>query len=312
MSVNPGQFKDFNKSANDLLDKVFPKKAGQNVWGIEVALVPNRHNKFGSKITSVGGVSQGEVSAEFALADFGVTSKVLFKTDKPTLELSWGVSDKIPVDGLSAKLHFDATNNSQTAGLSLAYVHKFLTFNSRVYIPVSAQVLDFTNDLSNQNTKLDVDAAFAHSDYKFVIGGSAKVSLPSNGDRQLDEAVVSVGYRDGKLFAPTLSYKQAGPKADRSVTGVFTSQPGDTQYVGQVDYALGSKKTTVTVGLSYPLDDGAIVKAKLNSDKVVGLGYSKQISASTKLDFGTLFQLNEGQDQKVVNAGFNFNLRFTQ
>merc|ERR1712232_1281652 len=261
--------------ANDLLDKVFPKKAGQNVWGIEVALVPNRHNKFGSKITSVGGVSQGEVSAEFALADFGVTSKVLFKTDKPTLELSWGVSDKIPVDGLSAKLHF-------------------------------------TNDLSNQNTKLDVDAAFAHSDYKFVIGGSAKVSLPSNGDRQLDEAVVSVGYRDGKLFAPTLSYKQAGPKADRSVTGVFTSQPGDTQYVGQVDYALGSKKTTVTVGLSYPLDDGAIVKAKLNSDKVVGLGYSKQISASTKLDFGTLFQLNEGQDQKVVNAGFNFNLRFTQ
>ena len=307
----PGQFKDFNKSANDLLFRVFPKKTGQNVWGIELELMPTKNNKFGAKITNAGGVAVGEVSTEFALSDFGVKSKILFRTDKPTLEASWQVSDKIPVDGLSAKLHFDASSDAQTAGVSVAYAHKFLTFNARAYIPVSAQILDFATNVANQDTKFDLDTVFAHSDYKFVIGGSAKVSLPANGDRQLDEAVVSVGYRDGRLFAPSISFSQRGEKADRAVSAVFTSQPGDTQYVGQVDYELGSKKTIVTGGLSYPLIDGAIIKAKLNSEKIIGLGYSKQISASTKLDFGTLFQLNNEKNVSI-DAGFQFNLKFTQ
>jgi len=311
MSGNPGQFRDFNKSANDLLTKVFPKKTGQNTWGIELELNPTKGNKFGAKIVNAGGVSTGEVSTEFALTDFGVKSKILFKTDKPTLEASWQVSDKIPVDGLSAKLHFDASSSSQTAGVSFAYEHKFVTLNARAYIPVSVRILDFAQNVADQDTKFDLDTVFAHSDYKFVIGGQAKVSLPSNGDRQLDEATVTVGYRDGKLFAPSLSFKQQGEKADRSVSAVFTSQPGDTQYVGQVDYELGSKKTVVTAGLQYPLDDGAVVKAKINSEKVVGLGYSKQISSSTKLDFGTLFQLNSDKNISI-DAGFSLNLKFTQ
>jgi hypothetical protein len=41
------------------------------------------------------------------------------------------------------------------------------------------------------------------------------------------------------------------------------------RYVAQVDYELGSKKTVATVGLSYPLNDGAVLKAKLNSGKLV-------------------------------------------
>merc|ERR1739848_773858 len=141
MSGNPGQFRDFNKSANDLLTKVFPKKTGQNTWGIELELNPTKGNKFGAKIVNAGGVSTGEVSTEFALTDFGVKSKILFKTDKPTLEASWQVSDKIPVDGLSAKLHFDASSSSQTAVVSFAYEHKFVTLNARAYIPVSVRIL---------------------------------------------------------------------------------------------------------------------------------------------------------------------------
>ncbi len=65
---------------------------------------------------NAGGVSTGEVGADVNFSDFGVAFKGLFKTDKPTLEASWKVSDKIPVDGLSAKVHFDATDKSQTAG----------------------------------------------------------------------------------------------------------------------------------------------------------------------------------------------------
>merc|ERR1712000_346700 len=179
----------------------------------------------------------------------------------------------------------------------MGYEHKFVTLNARAYIPVSVCILDFAQNVADQDTKFDLDTVFAHSDYKLVIGGQAKVSLPSNGDRQLDEATVTVGYRDGKLFAPSLSFKQQGEKADRSVSAVFTSQPGDTQYVGQVDYELGSKK--------------AVVKAKINSEKVVGLGYSKQISSSTKLDFGTLFQLNSDKNISI-DAGFSLNLKFTQ
>merc|ERR1711964_614236 len=171
--------------------------------------------------------------------------------------------------------------------------HKFLTFNGRVHIPVAVQLLDFATNTNNQDTKLDLDAVFAHTDYKFVIGGHAKVSFPANGERRFDETKVSLGYRDGKLFAPSLSYTQTGgDKESRTVSFVASSQPADTQYVAQMDYELGSKRTVGTVGLSYPLNDGAIVKAKLNSQQLVGLGYSKKISSSTTVDFGTLFQLN--------------------
>jgi len=309
---NPGQFKDFNKSANDLLTKVFPKKTGSNTWAIELELAPTKHNKFGGKISNVGGQSTGEISSEVNIEDFGITSKVLFKTDKPTLEASWKVSDKIPVDGLSAKVHFDATNASQTAGLSLNFAHEMLTLNGRVYVPVAVQLLDFATDIANQDTRLDLDMVFKHSDYKFVLGGQAKLSFPSNGERRIDESTVSLGYRDGKLFAPSLTYKQtSGAKESQSVSAVFTSQPGDTQYVGQVDYELGSKKTVATVGLLYPFVDGATVRAKVNSQKEAGLGYSKQISSATKLDFGTLFQLNT-EKNVTIDAGFTFNLKFTQ
>jgi len=234
-----------------------------------------------------------------------------FAPDKPTLEASWKVSDKIPVDGLSAKVHFDATDKSQTAGVSIAYEHKFATFNGRVNLPISVQLLDFAKDIANQDTKAELDLVVAHPDYKFVAGASTKVSFEQNGQRKVDESEVSLGYRDGKLFAPSIVYKQVEADQKRTVTAVFITQPADTQYVGQVEYELNAKKTTATVGLSYPLSDGAVVKAKINSSNQAGLSYSKQITAATKLDFGTLFQLST-EKNVAIDAAFAFNLKFTQ
>jgi len=314
MSGNPGQYKDFNKTAADLLNKVFPKKTGANTWGVEVELKPTANNTFGGKITSVGGVSTGEVSTEFALREFGLTNKILFRTDKPTLEASWKVANKIPVDGLSATVHFDATDKSQTAGVSLAYEHRYATLNARVAVPISVQLLDFAKEISGQDTTAEVDLVVAQPDYHFVAGGLAKVSIPQAGERRLDESQVSLGYRQGKAFGASVSYTQKNdPKAAeaRSVSAVFASQPADTLYVAQVDYAIGSKQTVATIGFSYRLDDAAVVKAKVNSQKQVGLSYSKQITAASKVDFGSLFQINT--DKAVsVDAAFSAVVRFTQ
>lgn len=81
--------------------------------------------------------------------------------------------------------------------------------------------------------------------------------------------------------------------------------------MGQIDYSIGSRATVATVGFSYPLTDGAVVKAKLNSQKEAGLAYTKQITAATKLDFGTLFVVNT-EKSVSIDAAFNANLRFTQ
>jgi hypothetical protein len=313
MSGNPGQYKDFNKTAADLLTRVFPKRVGANTWGLELELKPTKYTTFGSKITSVGGSSTGEFSSEVVLSDFGVTSKIVFRTDKPTLEASWKVSDKIPVDGLSAKAHFDATDKSQTAGVSIAYEHKYATFNARVAVPIAVQLLDFAKEIANQDTTADIDVVFAHPDYRFVAGGQTKVSFPQNGERRLDESTVSVGYRDGKLFNPSITFQQraAGAAETRSVSAIVSSQPADTTYVGQLDYELGSKKTVATVGLSYPLNDGAVVKAKVNSQKLAGVSWSKQLTSATKLDFGTLFQINTDK-QVNIDAAFALNVKFSQ
>jgi hypothetical protein len=65
--------------------------------------------------------------------------------------------------------------------------------------------------------RLDLDLVFKHSDYKFVLGGQTKLSFPSNGERRIDESVVSLGYRDGKLFAPSLTYKQTSGAKESQV-----------------------------------------------------------------------------------------------
>jgi len=314
MSGNPGQYKDFNKTANDLLTKVFPKKTGQNTWGIETELRPTRYVTSTAKIVNVGGVSTGEVGADVTFSDFGVLFKGLFRTDRPTLEASWKVSDKIPVDGVSAKLHFDATDKSQTAGVSVAYEHAWTTFNARVFVPITTAVVDFAKDIAKQDTRIEGDLVVRHPDHPFVLGALAKVSLPAVGDRRVDEASVSLGYRDGKLFAPTATYTQKaveGKEDARSLAVVVASQPADTQYAAQVDYELGTKRTVATIGLSYPLNDGAVLKAKLNTNKEAGIGYTNQISASTKIDFGTLFTVNTDKNV-VVDSAFSVNVRFTQ
>lgn len=308
MSGNPGQFKDFNKTANDLLTKVFPAKLGEgNTYGVELELRPTKYELFTTKVTSTGTKGAvGEVGSEINLSDFGITFKSLFRTDKPTLETSWRISDKIPVDGLSAKLHFDATDKTQTAGVSVAYEHKWLTLNGRVQIPVTVQIVDFAKDLAGQDTKLDLDFVLKHPDYKFVLGGQGKVSLPQQGDRRLDEATLSLGFREGKLVAPSLVYTQKLEKGSdkRNLAVVVVSQPADTTYAVAAAYELGTKATAVTAGLSYPLNDGAVVKAKVNTAREVGLAYSKQLSASTKLDFGTLLALQSTNDRPSVDAAF--------
>jgi hypothetical protein len=315
MSGNPGQFKDFNKTANDLLTKVFPKATGANTWGLEFELKPTAYFTGSAKVTNTGGVSTGELGSEVRFSDFGVTFKGLFKTDKPTLEASWKVSDKIPVDGLSAKLHLDATDSTQTAGVSVGYEHKYLTFNGRVYLPVSTAVLDFVKqDALNrgQDTRVDVDFLATHPDHNVFIGGAAKVSFTS-GERRLDEANVSVGVREGK-FSPSINFSQKLNKdkeTSRDVSVILAAKPSDTQYVGQIDYSLEKKTAVATLGLSYPLADGATVKAKVNTAQEVGVGYTNQISSSTQLQFGTLFKLNS-EARVSVDSAFTFNLRFTQ
>jgi hypothetical protein len=313
MSGNPGQFKDFNKTANDLLTKVFPKKTGATSWGFELDVKPTKYASVTAKIVNAGDVSTAEVGSEVNLSDFGITFKGLFRTDKPTLEASWKVSDKLGVDGLSAKLHFDAADVTQTAGVSIAYAHQWATTNARVYIPVAAQILDFSKP-GAQDTKLDADFVFRHPDFKFVLGSNGKFSFASGGDRKVDEAVVSLGWRDGKALSATASYnqkRQEGKEDARSVTALVATQPGDTQYVGQVDYELGSKKTTGTLGLSYPLADGATFKAKANTNKEIGIGYSNKISSGAVVDFGSLFKVNT-KEKLAVDSGFAFNLKYTQ
>jgi len=316
MSGKPGQFKDFNKTAKDLLTKVFPSKTGVHTWGLEFELKPKAGTTFTSKITNVAGVSTGETSAEVDLKDFGVVFKGLFKTDKPTLELSWKVDDKIPVVGLSAKVHFDASADAQTAGVSIGYVHNYANVNARVFVPVAYQILDFTKSekITKQDTRLEADAVVHIPNQPIVLGASGKFSFPQTGDKRVDEAQVSLGYRDTKAFSPSITYVQKAVEFNpdsRAVSVAITSQPADTTYVAQVDYVLGGKGVVATLGYEYPLEDGARIKAKLNTDKQAGLSYSSKIGHSATLDFGTLLQLDT-EKNLAVNSAFSFGLKFTQ
>jgi len=315
--ANPGQFKDFNKTASDLLTKVFPK-AGVNSWGVELELKPTKYQTLNTKINTEGTKTTGEISAEVNVTDFGLTFKGLLNTDKPKVEFSAKVSDRIPVDGLSAKLHLDSNKDAQTGGVSVAFEDQYVNLNARIFIPISANIFDFAKDVSNKDTRFEADVVLTHPDYKFVVGAAEKVVFPKGGERRFEETVVTVGYRDGKLFNPSVTYTLVSKKDEqgkendtKSVSAVLASQPADTQYVAKLDYDVLSKKVTVTAGLSYPLDDGATVKAKLNTDKEIGLAYSRALSSSSKLDFGSLFQVNT--NEKIsVNSSFNFSLKFTQ
>lgn len=316
MSGNPGQFSDLSKASNDLLTKIFPKSTGKgNSWGLAFEVKPTSYFTGGAKITNAGGSSTGEVNHEIDFADFGVNFKSAFKTDKPSLDLTWKVSEKLPIDGVSAKLHFNASSTSQLAGFSVAVAQEFFTLNGRVHIPVSTKFIDFVDasEIADQDTKLDLDFVAAHPDHKVSVGGLLKFAFPSDADRSVEQAKVTLGWKDTS-FEGVLSYNQSkGSDGEdkKDISSSLFSKPADTKYVAQVDYSLDDQSTVGSFGFEYALNDGAIVKTKLDTNKNIGLAYSNQISSSTKVDFGALIAVNTTEKTSVESA-FSFNLKFTQ
>merc|ERR1712232_1523014 len=108
-----------------------------------------------------------------------------------------------------------------------------------------------------------------------------------------DEAKVSLGWRDGGLNT-SLNYaqKSSDGKDSRSVACTLYAKPSESAYVANVDYDLDNKSTVGTVGFDYALNDGAVLKYKLDTNKNVGIAYSNKISNFTNLDFGALLAIN--------------------
>mmetsp|Transcript_116520 Transcript_116520/g.163836 ORF Transcript_116520/g.163836 Transcript_116520/m.163836 type:complete len:320 (+) Transcript_116520:18-977(+) len=317
---NPGQFRDFNKSANDLLTKVFPKKAGANSFGFEYDLKPTNYYQAGFKVNSSAGKSTGEASSEVVFEDFGVTFKSVFKTADPSLEASWKVSDKIPVDGLSAKLCFDASDKSQYAGLSVAFAHEYFTLNGKVQVGVPSALVDFVSEeaIKAQDTKLDLDFVASHPDYNVFVGGLVKAAFPQEGEQKIKEGQASLGWRDAELNT-VANYTQSTKKNDkgvetesRKVNCSVRVKPAETTYVGNVEYNLDNQGVVATLALEYPLNDGAVVKAKVSTEQQVGFAYTNKISDSATVSFGTLMAIKSSDKGTDVDSGFSFTLKFRQ
>eukprot|EP00173_Palmaria_palmata_P004992 Plantae.Rhodophyta-Palmaria_palmata.ctg7972.p1 GENE.Plantae.Rhodophyta-Palmaria_palmata.ctg7972~~Plantae.Rhodophyta-Palmaria_palmata.ctg7972.p1 ORF type:complete len:320 (-),score=47.81 Plantae.Rhodophyta-Palmaria_palmata.ctg7972:35-994(-) len=316
----PPQFRDINKAANDLLTKVYPKTIGENSWGFEYELRPSSYVRSLAKIVNKGGVAAGTVESDIAFDDFGFTLNTKFGTVNPNLDLAVKLQNQ-HIEGATAKLHFNAqggVKSSQTAGASVQYKHEGLVFNARVYAPVSKSLLNFVDEgaLSDQDTKLDVNFVASHPDYRFFLGGATNISFATSkpgAERNIDNAQVSLGYRDGDLKS-ALSYKLSNKDGKESRTAGFSvyTRPGETAYVADVDYDLEDKKAVLTVGAQYPLSDGAQVKAKLDTNKNIGLAYINGFSRGTELQFGTLLSVDTSGDDIAIGSSFNFNLKFRQ
>lgn len=318
---NPGQYKDFNKQAGDLLSKIFPKKTGSNTWGFEYELKPTNFIKTTAKLSNNGGNTGGEVSNEVTFDDFGFTLKDTFKTSDPSLDVEVKIDKELPVDGLSAKLYLNAQGgdkSSQTGGVSVGYVREQLTFNTRVYLPITKSFLNFVQEdkLAEQDTRVDVDFVARHPDYKVFVGGQTKLSFATSkpgAERNIDSAQIKLGYRDGDINGHVgyTTTSKDGKDEQIACFQVYT-KPGETAYVADVDYNLTKKEASLQVGAEYPLNDGAVLKVKAGTDRNIGVAYKNKFSKGTELQFGSLFNVDNSGDSTQLTSAFNFNLKFTQ
>ncbi|KAI8804049.1 eukaryotic porin/Tom40 [Cladochytrium replicatum] len=263
MSKVPPTFSDLAKASNDLLGKDFPVGAAKlevhttTSNGIKFSVTGNKDNKSGS---------------------IGSDLKVKY-TDKPrglAVTETWTTAN-----ALSAQVEF---TDSIAKGVKLD-LNGSLTPNHGQHVKAG---VEYKQDYAVVRTALDLFKGP-------TLAGDAVVGS----DGWLAGAEVSYDLADARLTRYQFALGYSVPEYTASLhannqfstftAAYFHRVNGDIEAGGRATWNKTSEKVHIEVGTKYNLDRTTFLKAKIDNNGRLGLGYTQSLRPGVKLSLGGLF-----------------------
>jgi len=268
----PPAYSDLGKQARD----VFNKGYNVGVWKLDVKTKTNT----GVEFTTSGHSNQesgkvfGSLETKYKVAEYGLTFSEKWNTDN-TLSTDVTHTDKL-LKGL--KLTFEGTFAPQTGNkngkVKVAYGHDLVQVNSDVNLDLAGPVVNASAVVGYEGWLAGYQTAFDTQKGKLVTNNFAL------GYTNKDLAVTT-NVKDGQDFNGS----------------IFHKVNSDLNCGVQLAWTSGSNATKFGIGAQYALDKDASVRAKINNDSSIGLGYQQKLRPGVILSLSTLL------DGKNFNAG---------
>lgn len=268
----PPVYADLGKQARD----VFSKNYHFGLLKLDLKTKTDSGVEFASALTknSDSGKAFGNLETKYKVKEHGVTFTEKWNTDN-ALATEIALQDKV-LNGLklSAEGTFSPQSGSKSAKIKSSFAHESVSINADV-------------DVGSQGPLVTASAVLGYQG--FVGGYQAKFDVPNskllnnnfalgytNGD-----FILHTNVNDGQVFAGSV-YQKVTPDLDAGI---------------DLNWSIGNNDTRFALGCKLQLDRDASVRAKVNNNSEIGLGYSQKLRDGVVVSLSTLI------DAKNFNQG---------
>jgi voltage-dependent anion channel protein 2 len=268
----PPSYSDLGKQARD----IFGKGYHFGLWKLDV----KTRTASGVEFNTAGHSNQdsgkvfGSLETKYKFKDYGLNFSEKWNTDN-TLTSEISIEDQL-IKGL--KLSFDGSfapqTGNKTGKIKTTYSHDVVRVDADVNVDLAGPLINLSGVAAYQGWLAGYKTAFDTQKSKitannFALGYSTK------------DFVLHTNVNDGREFGG-LIYQRCN---DRLETGV------------ELSWASGNNATRFGIGAKYNLDRDSVVRAKVNNQSQIGLGYQQKLRDGIILTLSTLI------DGKNFNAG---------
>lgn len=268
----PPAYSDLGKQARD----VFNKGYHFGLWKLDV----KTKTSSGVEFNTAGHSNQdngkvfGSLETKYKVKEYGLNFSEKWNTDNIlTSEVS--IENQL-VKGL--KLSFDGSfapqTGSKTGRFKTAYSHDKVRVDADVNVDLAGPLVNASGVFGYQGWLAGYQVAFDSQKSK-VTANNFAVGY-STGD-----FILHTNVNDGREFGG-LIYQRCNDRLETAV---------------QLSWASGSNATKFGLGAKYDLDKDACVRAKVNNQSQIGLGYQQKLRDGITLTLSTLI------DGKSFNTG---------
>merc|ERR1712062_633838 len=252
---------DLGKQASD----VFGKGYHFGLLKLEVKTKTDTGVEFtsgGSSNIDSGKVA-GNLETKYKVKDLGMTLTEKWSTDN-TLNTTVDIADKL-LPGLKVTLDtaFSPSTGSKSGKLKTEYKHEAATVTADMDLALSAinasAVVGQKGWLAGYQTCFDLTKS-AVTKSNFGLGYSTS------------DMVLHTSLTNGSDFGGSV-FQKLSPKLETGVTLGWSSANSNTKF---------------GIGAKYVLDDGAVVRAKINNSSEIGLGYQQRLRDGVTVTVSTL------------------------
>ena len=268
----PPSYVDLGKQARDL----FGKGYHFGLWKLDCKTKTNSGIEFNTAGHSnqESGKVFGSLETKYRVNDYGLTLTERWNTDN-TLFTEVAVQDQL-AEGLRMAIEasFQPQSGNKDGKFKVAYGHDYIKMDADTNFDTNGPLMNLSAVLGYQGWLGGYQTAFDSQEGKlvknnFALGYASK------------DFVLHTAVNDGQQFNGSI-YQRTSDKLDCGVQLAWTS---------------GENNTTFGIAAKYLLDNEAAVRAKVNNESQVGLGYQQKLRDGITLYMSALI------DGKNFNNG---------